>query len=278
LLSKVEERKRLMVPKVSISSVVIPLREECALVSIDVVGVSVLEDDVPEEEEPRRLNIRVNEMPLDLGHPDCWDGAAGVGVFCCGRTGGNGTERLRGEGGAEVDASLLVVLVIELGVVEPDADGSAESLLRFKDDATLVVLDVSADGSSTGNAAGDGGQEVMAVAVSAPGIGSSSPSSVTSTERRGSGRGAKRIFREGGGAAERCGERRMVEVLVGVADELRLLEDEEDDEEGCLDVDEDALCGYRPRWGPSEEECWETAVAMVGERCSDEDERERPRS
>ena len=231
-----------MVPKVSISSVVIPLREECGLVSIDVVGVRVLEDDVPEEEEPRRLNIRVNEMPLDLGHPDCWDGAAGVGVFCWGRTGGNGREWCEGEGGAEVDASLLVVLVIELGVVEPDADGSVESLLRFRDDATLVVLDVSPDGSSTGKAAGEGGHDVMAVAVSPLGMGSSSPSSVTSTERRGSGRGANRIFREGGGAAERGGERRTAEVLVGVADELRLLVDDDDDE-GSLDDDDDALGG-----------------------------------
>lgn len=51
-----------------------------------------------------------------------------------------------------------------------------------------------------------------------------------STERLGSGRGAKRILRAESGRAEGGGERRRLAVLVGVLDELRLFVDDDDGE------------------------------------------------
>ena len=49
-----------------------------------------------------------------------------------------------GDAGSEPEASPLVVLVMDAGVVVPDADdGSVESLLRLDDDPKLLTLDVS---------------------------------------------------------------------------------------------------------------------------------------
>lgn len=67
----------------------------------------------------------------------------------------------------------------------------------------------------------------MLVASSPFGMGSSSPSSVMRTERRGSGRGAKRILRVGGG------EGRLPVRWVGVVAELRLADDDEEDDGPC---------------------------------------------
>ena len=77
----------------------------------------------------------------------------------------------------------------------------------------------------------------MLVASSPFGMGSSSPSSVMRTERRGSGRGAKRILRIGGG------EGRERERWVGVVAELRLADDEDDDE-GSFEDEEDGEKEY----------------------------------
>jgi hypothetical protein len=138
-----------MVPKVSISSVVMPFLD--GLGSIELVGVRECEEPEDEEPEPeRRLRERKKERPFDLGHPD--DGAAAPfvdGDLGVGRVGGRQMGMDAGEAGSEPDASLLVVFVREAGVVEPDSDGLAESLLRFEDEPKLLRLEISWEDAST---------------------------------------------------------------------------------------------------------------------------------
>lgn len=69
VLSLEDVRKRLIVPRVRISSVEIPFRIGFPFPdrSMDGVGVRELEDD---DEPDVRLKGRKMERPLDLGHPD----------------------------------------------------------------------------------------------------------------------------------------------------------------------------------------------------------------
>lgn len=150
VLSRDEVRKRLIVPSVRISSVVIPLRADSLLGSIELVGVSVCEEPEEEDLDERGLSERKKERPLDFGHPDVGGGATGAdGALTAGRGGGRQIGIDAGDAGSEPEASLLVVLVMEAGVVEPDAEGSVESLCRFEDEAKLLRLEMSWFGAST---------------------------------------------------------------------------------------------------------------------------------
>jgi hypothetical protein len=137
-----------MVPKVSISSVVMPLREDDAWLpevrSIEGVGVNVLLEEEDDDDDPdERLKCRKKGRPLDF----CQDEGGAVPVdddLSGGRVGGRQIGTDAGDAGSEPEASLLVVFVIDAGVVVPDADdGSVESLLRLEEDPKLLTLDVS---------------------------------------------------------------------------------------------------------------------------------------
>lgn len=132
---------------------------------------------------------------------------------------------LDGDPGRELSYSLGV----EAGVVVPFVVEGSVSLLRFED-PKLLRLEVSCTWSSAGATAGDMGQEIW-VASSALGMGSSWPSSSTRTARRGSGRGAKRIFLEAGG--DGCRDVRLVDE----AADVKLVLD--NPEAGELNTDDD---------------------------------------
>lgn len=227
VLSMVDVRKRLMVPRVRISSVVIPLRSRALFVglSMDGVGVRVLLDD--EEEADDRLRDFKNDRPFDFGRCD-----AGID-WTLGKGGGREIGLADGEPGLEFPYSLGV----EAGVVVPGVFEGSVSLLRLED-PKLLRLELSRTVESKAAMAGD---MLIWVASSPLGMGSSSPVSVTSTARRGSGRGAKRIFLadrgdeplwEGDGALECDG---------GGANNERGLGDEEDVELAVSDDEEEVF-------------------------------------
>jgi hypothetical protein len=166
---------------------------------MDGVGVNEREE---EEDDPEDfLNGRKSDNDFGLGHDDggfddCWSvGSEGVSVI--------------GEGGTELSHSLAAgVIKDEAGVAVPgvdeDEEGSVWSLFLFEEQQ-LLRLELSwyswSGSKATAWAIGVAGQEIW-VASSTSGITISSPSSEMKTERRGSGRGAKRILRGGGDRAE----------------------------------------------------------------------------
>ena len=199
VVSRDDVRKRLMVPKVNISSVVIPFREddtEWGDGSFELVGVSEAEDEADEEFE-LRLNERKNEIPLDLGNNVEGVGEVVEDVDEGFLSGGSETGIAAGELGSELEASLLLAVVMEPGVVEPEGEASLGSLLRFEERRQMTVVE--SWGRAWARIAGEagGGTAEICVASRPSGIGSSSPSSVMRTARRGSGSGAKRIFLDG---------------------------------------------------------------------------------
>lgn len=190
-----------MVPRVRISSGEIPLRSFGPMegLSRDDVGVRVVLDDEDDDEPDERLRDLRNDRPFDFGR---W----AAGIECAlGKSGGREIGLADGEPGLEFPYSLGV----DAGVVVPGVVEGSVSLLRLED-PKLLRLELSRTTESSAAIAGD--MEIW-VASSPLGMGTSSPFSVTSTARRGSGRGAKRIFLadegqapwyEGDGALERC--------------------------------------------------------------------------
>jgi hypothetical protein len=144
---------------------------------MDGVGVRVVLEDEDDPEE--RLRDFRNDKPFDFGR---W--AAGID-WALGKGGGREMGLADGEPGLEFPYSLGV----DAGVAVPGVDGSV-SLLRLED-PKLLRLELS---RTTGSSAAIAGDMEIWVASSPLGIGTSSPFSVTRTARRGSGRGANRIF------------------------------------------------------------------------------------
>lgn len=189
VLSREDVRKRLMVPRVRISSVVILLRSRApaaplVCLSMDGVGVRVVLDD--EEDAEDRLRDLRKESPFDLG-------LCAVGIdWTLGRGGGREMGLADGEPGLEFPYSLGV----DAGVVVPGVVEGSVSLLRLED-PKLLRLELSR--TVVESNAAMAGDRLICVASSPLGMGTSSPFSVTSTARLGSGSGAKRIFRADSG-------------------------------------------------------------------------------
>ena len=247
VLSREDVRKRLIVPRVRISSVVRLLRSRpfvCCL-SIDGVGVRVLLDDEDDAED--RLRDLRKPSPFDFGR--------------CGTawTLGRGGGREMGLGDGEAGLELPYSLGVDAGVVLPGVVLGSVSLLRLED-PKLLKLELSRTVVESKTAMA--GDMLIWVASSPLGMGTSSPVSVTRTARRGSGSGAKRIFlgdsgewEDGDGALEWWDD------AGGGASEL--------DDEGDVELtvrDEDEEAGFwRERIG-----CWATATDIGCAVCGEE--------